>query len=159
MISRTHQVYKGRRKPTLKWKKGSSVLSQWRDQNSKPQEKGHAQIFNCSWTSSVSKSMEAEEQNLGQVRGDQRQEADPCLYSKSAWVKGGLGKSWETLEEQTNPAESGTEQQFGFHPGVRGLGWWTPGAHASPSSTQSLWEGPGRCSQMPLQVLRPLTPL
>ena len=54
--------------------------------------------------------MDAEEQNLGQVRGDQRQEADPCLYSKSVWVKGGLGKCWDALEEQTNPAESGTEQ-------------------------------------------------
>ena len=98
----------------------------------KPQAPGRGPCTNLQLqTSSVSKSMDAEEQNLGKVRGDQRPEADPCLYSKSIWVKGGLGKSWETLEEQTNPIESGTEQQFGFHPGVRGLGWWAPGAHAS----------------------------
>lgn len=50
----------------------------------KPQAPGRGPCTNLQLqTSSVSKSMDAEEQNLGKVRGDQRPEADPCLYSKS----------------------------------------------------------------------------
>lgn len=106
-------------------------------------------------TSSVSKSTDAGEQNLGdRAEVTSRWKADHRLHSKSVWVKGGLGKGWAALEEQTDPAGLGPEQQVGFHHGVTGLGWKTPDAPA-----RLLWKGSGKCNRCYHQPFRPLVSL
>lgn len=96
MISRIHQVWKGREELTLKRKRGSSVLSLGRDRNAQAPREGSRTSPQLQ-TSSVSGEPWGREQNLGaQQRWPAKQSRAPSA-SKSIWTKGGVGKGWAVL--------------------------------------------------------------
>lgn len=107
--------------------------------------KGHAQIFNCSWTKEFSVKEHGGRSRTWGKSGETRGRSRPCLYSKSAWVKGGLGEKLGNPGRTDQPCWVWNRTTDWLPPWGQRTRLMDSGAHASPSSTQSLWEGPGRC--------------